>query len=88
MTFVLAMVLNPGIQKRAQEELDSALSASGASFPSFELRNQLPYLEAVVKETLRWHPVFPFGESWFLGNYSGVFLTDVSYRDSAENGWR
>jgi cytochrome P450 len=64
MTFVFAMITHPTVQQRAQAELDSALrsSAAGVAFPTFEMKSQLPYLEAVIKETLRWHPIFPLGE--------------------------
>ncbi|KAG2141168.1 cytochrome P450 [Suillus bovinus] len=56
--FVLAMMLYPDVQKRAQEEIDAVL---GNQLPTFEDRPSLPYVEAVLRETFRWHPVFPLG---------------------------
>lgn len=57
--FVLAMMLYPDVQKRAQEEIDAVISTD--RLPIFEDRSSLPYVEAVLRETLRWHPVFPLG---------------------------
>ena len=58
-TFVLAMVLNPETQRKAQEEIDTVLG--GTRLPTFEDESLLPYVGAVVKEVLRWHPVAPLG---------------------------
>lgn len=53
--FTLAMLLYPNVMKKAQAELDAVLGLS--RFPSFEDKDHLPYIEAIVKETLRWRPV-------------------------------
>ncbi|KAL4959505.1 cytochrome P450 [Aspergillus stella-maris] len=58
-TFFLAMSLYPEVQKRAQQELDAVLGS--ATLPTFVDRPKLPYIEAIVKEALRWHPVAPMG---------------------------
>ena len=58
-TFLLAMVLYPDIQAKAQQELDSVLRGTGV--PEFDDRSSLPYVVAVMKETLRWHPLLPLG---------------------------
>jgi len=55
--FVLAMVLNPEVQERAQAEIDSVIGT--VRLPAFEDRPSLPYIEAVLRETLRWHPAVP-----------------------------
>ncbi|KAL4755996.1 cytochrome P450 [Aspergillus foveolatus] len=55
----LAMVLYPDVQKRAQEELDLVIGQG--RLPGFADRDCLPYINAVVKEALRWHPVTPTG---------------------------
>ncbi|KAF4592240.1 O-methylsterigmatocystin oxidoreductase [Ophiocordyceps camponoti-floridani] len=57
--FVLAMTLNPEIQRKAQKEIDSLTGST--RLPSFEDRSQLPYIDAIVTETLRWLPVAPMG---------------------------
>jgi len=61
MVFVLAMTLYPDVQTQAQAEIDSVIGVGLPRLPSWNDRLSLPYLEAVVKETLRWHPVVPLG---------------------------
>ncbi|KIJ30668.1 hypothetical protein M422DRAFT_186824, partial [Sphaerobolus stellatus SS14] len=56
-TFMLAMVLFPEAQKKAQQELDDVLY--GSRLPEFEDKDQLLYTVAVYKEILRWHPLLP-----------------------------
>ena len=56
--FFLAMVLHPDAQARAQEELDTVLG--NKRLPEFDDLPSLPYLQAVFREVLRWHPVAPF----------------------------
>ena len=56
MTFFLAMTLFPEVQKKAQEELDRVV---GDRLPVSADLDKLPYIEAVMKETHRWHPVAP-----------------------------
>jgi len=53
------MVLFPEVQKKAQKQLDLVLG--GSRPPEFEDRESLPYIVAVYKETLRWHPLLPSG---------------------------
>ncbi|KAJ6606685.1 cytochrome P450 [Mycena sp. CBHHK59/15] len=59
-SFILAMVLNPEVQERAQAEID-ALLAGSIRLPTFEDRDQLPYVSAIVKEVWRWNPSVPLG---------------------------
>ncbi|KAF2136512.1 uncharacterized protein K452DRAFT_322394 [Aplosporella prunicola CBS 121167] len=59
MTFFLAMTLYPDVQKKAQEELDRVVGSSRLPV-SADCAN-LPYIEAIMKETHRWHPVVPMG---------------------------
>ncbi|KAG5723816.1 O-methylsterigmatocystin oxidoreductase [Termitomyces sp. T112] len=58
-TFLLAMVINPDVQKKAQEELDSIIGTS--RLPNSLDRPRLPYMEALLLETLRCHPIGPMG---------------------------
>ena len=53
------MVLSPESQRKAQEELDSVVGLD--RLPDFEDRKNLPYINALCKEVLRWHPVVPIG---------------------------
>ncbi|OAX33870.1 cytochrome P450 [Rhizopogon vinicolor AM-OR11-026] len=59
MVFFLAMVLYPDIQKRAQAVIDSVIGKN--QLPTFEDRASLPYIDAVLRETLRWQPIAPLG---------------------------
>ncbi|KAK6985037.1 cytochrome P450 [Favolaschia claudopus] len=56
-TFVLGMLLNPEVQKKAQAELDAVLGPG--QLPDFVDDDSLPYVSAIVKETLRWRPAVP-----------------------------
>ncbi|KAJ7251381.1 cytochrome P450 [Mycena rebaudengoi] len=56
-TFILAMLANPDVQKRAQEEIDAVVREG--HLPSFDDEESLPYVSAIVKEVLRWKPVAP-----------------------------
>jgi len=69
MCFTLAMVKNPRIWKRAQAEIDAVLGTD--RLPEYEDRPSLPYVGAIVRETLRWKPVAP------LGAFSGTCVLDV-----------
>ncbi|KAH7889232.1 cytochrome P450 [Phlebopus sp. FC_14] len=55
--FVLAMTLYPEVQKRAYKEIETLVGSK--RLPNFCDRPRLPYIEAVLRETLRWHPVTP-----------------------------
>ena len=54
-TFFLAMLLYPDIQARARRELETALGAD--HLPSFEDFGSVPYIDALIRELLRWRPV-------------------------------
>ena len=41
---------------RARQELDAVCGANAERLPTFEDRDQLPYITAVVKESFRWRP--------------------------------
>ncbi|PYH45575.1 cytochrome P450 [Aspergillus saccharolyticus JOP 1030-1] len=58
-TFFLAMALYPDVQRKAQEEIDRVIGPG--RLPVDADRANLPYIEAIVKEALRWHPVGPMG---------------------------
>ncbi|KAK1565840.1 cytochrome P450 [Colletotrichum navitas] len=58
-SFVLAMLMFPDVQKKAQMEIDSVFGPD--RLPSFDDQPRLPYINALVKESLRWFPVVPIG---------------------------
>lgn len=55
--FFLAMALNPQVMKKAQEELDRVVGKG--ELPDFSHKHNLPYIDALVKEILRWSPPLP-----------------------------
>ncbi|KAG1751639.1 cytochrome P450 [Suillus paluster] len=55
--FILAMVLYPEVQAKAQAEIDSVVGS--ARLPTFEDKPSLPYVEAILREMFRWNPVVP-----------------------------
>jgi cytochrome P450 len=72
---ILAFALRPEMQRRAQEEIDAVTKRE--RLPTYEDRESLPFLEAIVRETLRWGLVLPLGgfrstiendvyEGWFI----------------------
>lgn len=57
--FFLAMSMYPGVQRKAQEEIDRVVG--GSRLPKFSDREAMPYVNALVDEAQRWHPVAPLG---------------------------
>ncbi|KAJ7756757.1 cytochrome P450 [Mycena maculata] len=73
--FILAMVLNEWVQHSAQTEIDSVVGSD--RLPDFIDRERLPFITAIVKEVLRWHPPAPTGIPHRLTQddiYEGMFL--------------
>ncbi|KAF8880414.1 cytochrome P450 [Infundibulicybe gibba] len=58
-TFLLAMATNPGVQQKAQAEIDSVIGND--RLPELRDRPSLPYVEALYREVMRWHPGLPLG---------------------------
>ncbi|KAI5888586.1 cytochrome P450 [Schizophyllum commune H4-8] len=74
-SFILAMVLHPEIQSRAQAEVDAVCLAHGR-MPQVADRSSLPYVNAIVKEVWRWNPSVPLG------------LPHMANADDVYRGWR
>jgi cytochrome P450 len=60
------MTLYPEVKKKVQKQLDAALRSASGSEPGYlptlsEDADRLPYLTAVVYETLRWSSIAPLG---------------------------
>ncbi|VDB83470.1 unnamed protein product [Peniophora sp. CBMAI 1063] len=55
----LAMLVYPEVQSRAQKELDAVVGRTRT--PAFADLPHLPYIEAMVKELLRWGAIAPLG---------------------------
>ncbi|KAF8514704.1 cytochrome P450 [Hysterangium stoloniferum] len=71
--FIVAMILYPEVQSTAQKTLDKVVGLD--RFPTFEDRQNLPYITALCKEVLRWHLVTPLAfphrlsQDDVIGNY-------------------
>ncbi|PPQ88910.1 hypothetical protein CVT25_009145 [Psilocybe cyanescens] len=59
-TFILCMVLYPEVQRKAQAEVDRVIGKG--RLPLIEDMPDLPYVNAMIKETMRWHPIVPLSE--------------------------
>jgi cytochrome P450 len=58
-TLFYVMAMNPQVLKKAQEELDRVVGTD--RLPAMSDLDQLPYINAVIKEVLRWNPPLPLG---------------------------
>ena len=56
-TTFLAMSLYPDVLRKAQAELDAVVGAS--RLPDWDDKDELPYVNAIIKESLRWQNVIP-----------------------------
>ncbi|KAJ3569349.1 hypothetical protein NP233_g5109 [Leucocoprinus birnbaumii] len=56
-SFFLAMTLYPEVARRARSELDEVIGSD--RLPTFDDRESLPYMNALVKEVFRWYTVVP-----------------------------
>ncbi len=73
--FFQAMIMFPDVQAKAQKEIDTVVGSG--RLPGLEDQDKLPYVSALVKETLRWFPITPMGVSHTTEddiNYAGFFI--------------
>ena len=71
----MAMALHQDVQKKAQAELDRVVGND--RLPNFNDRERLPYIDALVKETLRWNPVVPLCKNTFISALSNQRRNDT-----------
>ncbi|CAK5282463.1 unnamed protein product [Mycena citricolor] len=86
-TFVLAMLANPEAQARAQAEIDAV--TQGLRLPDYDDEKNLPYVMAIVRETLRWRNATPMAIPHFTsvdGEYKGFRIPAKSL--VIGNTWR
>lgn len=75
LSFFAAMSIYPDVQKRAQEEIDRVVGHS--RLPSFPDKHNLPYVNAILQEALRWHTLAPMGFPHMTtedNTYNGYFI--------------
>ncbi|KAJ7188890.1 cytochrome P450 [Mycena filopes] len=73
MDLILAMMLYPDVQRKAQEEIDAVVGRH--RLPEFGDRDNLPYIRAIVKELTRWRPV------------ASIAAPHYTTEDDEYNGW-
>jgi cytochrome P450 len=69
------MITHPEVQKRAQEEIDCVVGTT--RLPDLSDRHQLPYIDAIYRELLRYNPPAFLGLPHTLtvdDVYEGFFL--------------
>lgn len=59
------MMYYPEVQRKAQAEIEAVIGND--RLPDFSDRDSLPYIEAVLKELLRFHTVIPSGAPCLSG---------------------
>ncbi|KAF9055433.1 cytochrome P450 [Hymenopellis radicata] len=75
LTVILAMLKNPEFQVRAQKELDAVVGRD--RLPNFEDQENLPFINAIFMEAMRWRPVLPLAISHACLSddvYEGYFI--------------
>ncbi|KAG2155266.1 cytochrome P450 [Suillus bovinus] len=73
--FLMAMLLYPDVQARARAEINEVVMHD--KMPTIDDRPSLPYLDAVLREVLRWYPPIPLGMAHATTNddiYGGYFI--------------
>ncbi|KAJ7750811.1 cytochrome P450 [Mycena metata] len=71
--FLYAMIKYPEVQKKAQQFIDAQVAMD--SLPTPADRTSIPYLNAILQETMRWLPMVPTGiphsatqDDWYNGH--------------------
>ncbi|KAL4253383.1 cytochrome P450 family protein [Abortiporus biennis] len=75
MNFFLALLNNPQAVKRAQAEIDEVIGPD--RLPTFDDKDSLPAVEALLYEGLRWHQSVPLGLPHFIRTddiYNGFLI--------------
>ena len=57
LAFIQAMISYPEVQKKAQQDIDAVVGEDRS--PLWSDFSNLPYINMIVKETMRWRPVTP-----------------------------
>ncbi|KAJ7868861.1 cytochrome P450 [Mycena leptocephala] len=72
LSLILVLAVHPECQERARKEIDAVVGMG--RLPAAEDFPNLPYLDALIKETLRFRPQFPMGVPHLMG-------CDAMYKD-------
>jgi hypothetical protein len=66
LNFIYAMACHPEVQTKAQCEIDAVVGRD--RLPDFSDRSNLPYVQALISETLRWKVIAPLGAHYILSS--------------------
>lgn len=66
------MARNPSVQQKAVEEIENVIGSD--RLPEVGDMEKLPYVNALIKEVLRFHPVAPLGT---LPHYSCITYVEL-----------
>ena len=69
------MSLYPEIQEKAHAQLNAVVGPN--RLPEIHDRESLPYVDAILKETMRWHVILPFSVPHCTSEddeYKGYFI--------------
>ncbi|KAL0064770.1 hypothetical protein AAF712_008317 [Marasmius tenuissimus] len=85
LSFIIAMARFPAVQKKIQDEIDAVVGRE--RLPTVSDQPSMPYVNAAVKEVLRWRPALPCGIARRTKRdeeYKGILVTplDVSEHSS------
>jgi cytochrome P450 len=70
LSFFVAALLRPDAQKLAQKELDTVTGRE--RLPKFEDRPNLPFVDAICTELMRWRPTTPLGEEHVESSHAEI----------------
>jgi len=69
-TLIMTMILYPEVQERAQAMIDRVVGRD--RLPTFNDRGSLQYIDALLRETMRWGSLVPMGTlSYKRTSFSG-----------------
>ena len=67
----------PEVLRKAQAEIDAVIGMN--RLPDFNDRPYLPYVNAIIKETMRWQLVLPLGKNFFQCPSPVVLMAGVAH---------
>ena len=70
---IYALLMYPEVQIKAHEEMNRVIGQD--RLPTLADMENLPYMEALWKETLRWSPPFPISESQMYRLYHRTVIS-------------